>query len=252
METAFILSWQLVKVYAIAALVAYMLGSISFAVIFSRLLAKRDVRQLGSGNAGATNVFRSIGIKAGIGTFVCDFAKGALAIVCSRAIFDAIMGADFPNAAGAKSIGMCIAGLFAVLGHIFPVYFNFKGGKGVLTLGGIIFILSPLRFACLIVIFAIVFYFTRTVSIGSCAVAIAYPIITLLTTWLIDYRSDPIQYSPTYVIIQTVVAVIFGAIVLITHRSNIKRILSGTEPKMVFKNNKKDDEKARAKRSASK
>jgi len=223
--------------YWITAIVSYLLGSLSFAVIFSWIFERKDVRNFGSGNAGATNVLRSIGLLPGICTFIFDFGKGLAAMLISQVILKAVCGAEQPFTAE-KSICFCVAGLFALLGHIFPIFFGFRGGKGIMTLAGIIIILSPLRFALILTVFLIGFGLTKTVSIGSCACGIFYPVITFLELYFLRYRVDPVTYNKEYMLIQTIVAVVFGITVLITHRGNIKRILNGTEPKMTIKKNK--------------
>lgn len=227
-----------VRVYGLTAIVGYLLGSISFAIIFTWLYTRNDVRTSGSGNAGATNVFRTAGALPGILTFVCDMGKGAAAVVLGRIIFKAFGAPGMNDPAAASQIGACVAGLFAVLGHLFPVFFGFKGGKGVLTLAGIIFMIDPLpvpiRFLALLVVFAISAAITKTVSISSMAAAAAYPIVTFIRVFSL-HMANPEIYSNTYWIIETIVAVIFGATVFITHRENIKRIIAGTEPKFSIK-----------------
>ena len=222
------------EAYWISALVAYILGSLSFALVFSWIFEKKDVRDYGSGNAGATNVFRSIGIAPGVLTFIMDFGKGALALALSHVIFDIECGTS-PQYSAEKSICFCIAGLFALLGHIFPIYFGFRGGKGVLTLAGIMFILSPVRFFIVLAIFIVVFLITHTVSVCSCICALLYPLVTFLQLFFVYHKGQPELYDWKYLIIQTVMAAVFSAIVLIKHRSNIERIFNGTEPKLVIK-----------------
>jgi len=225
--------------FILSAIIAYLLGSISFAVIFSRLFARDDVRNHGSGNAGATNVFRSIGIGAGICTFVCDLAKGAAAILVSRMLLAwAGITADVQEYIPLIYIAESVAGLFAVLGHLYPVFFGFRGGKGILTLGGIILMLSPVRFLALLGVFLISFALTRTVSVGSIMDGITYPIITFIHCWFFQRAQQPEIYTTRYVLIQVILAALFGLIVVFRHSSNIKRILDGTESKMVFKTKK--------------
>ena len=220
--------------YLLTAVAAYLLGSISFAVIFTKLFIGRDIRDFGSGNAGATNVFRSVGIRAGICTFVCDFSKGAAAILLGRLIFKAFAPAGLANDAEMSQLGACIAGLFALLGHIYPVFFGFRGGKGILTAGGIIFVISWQTLLMLLLIFAVIFLLTRIVSVGSIAVAVAYPILTTIYN-IRNYSADPLNSSRYGVIMQIAVSVIMAAIVIYMHRSNIRRLMNGTESKMVFK-----------------
>ena len=225
------------EAYWITALVAYMLGSMSFAIIFSWVFEKKDVRDYGSGNAGATNVFRSVGIAPGVLTFIMDFVKGAAAMALSRVIFNVECGTGGELDAD-RSICFCIAGLFALLGHLYPVYFGFRGGKGVLTLGGIMLILSPVRFLIVLVIFIIMFASTQIVSLSSCVCAILYPVVTFIQLYFFYYRRSPEIYNGRFLLIQTLMAVVFGAIVLIKHHSNIKRIFNGTEQKLVIKGHK--------------
>lgn len=222
------------EAYWITALIAYLLGSLNFAIIFSWLFERTDVRNYGSGNAGATNVLRSVGLVPGILTIIFDFAKGLSSMLLSQSILVAVCGDESPYTAE-KSICFCVAGLFALIGHIFPVFFKFRGGKGMMTLAGIIIILSPLRFLMILTVFFIGFGLTRTVSIGSCACGVFYPAITLLELYFFRYRVDPVTYNREYLITQTVLALVFGITVLITHRQNIKRIINGTEPKTTIK-----------------
>jgi len=227
---------QIVLAFVFSSIIAYLLGSISFAVIFSRLFAKDDVRNHGSGNAGATNVFRSIGVGAGVATFFCDFGKGALAILVSRLLMSwAGVPADVPENMPMIYIAESVAGLFAVLGHLYPVFFGFRGGKGIMTLAGIIFILSPARFLALLIVFIIAFIFTRTVSVGSIMDGVTYPVITFIHCWFFQRAQQPQIYTTSYVLLQVIVAALFGLVVIFKHRSNIRRILDGTEPKLVIK-----------------
>ncbi len=239
MTSELTISAPLIGGYLLTALISYMLGSISFAIIFSELFNSKDVRDYGSGNAGATNVFRSVGIKAGICTFVLDLAKGAAAIAISECVYRMIVSEfSMPSSIAAISIGKCIAGIFAVLGHLYPLYFEFRGGKGVLTISGIILMLSPIRFLIVLGVFIVVFAITRTVSKGSCAGGLAYPIITFLNCYYGEYKANPVMFPKVYVVIQTVMAVVLASILIIKHKENIKRMIAGTEPKMVFKKNK--------------
>lgn len=245
MTNDFTLSAGLVTAYVTTAVMAYLLGSISFAIIYSWFFAKKDVRKLGSGNAGATNVFRSIGVLPGVLTFVCDLGKGVLALVCSNAIINTMVSDGLADSSASKSLGFCIAGLFAVLGHLYPVYFGFRGGKGVLTVAGIILMMSPMRFLFLLGVFLIAFALTQTVSICSITAAAAYPVITFLYCFFAEHAQNAARWPMSYVWMQTVLAVILGGIMIVKHRSNIVRILNGTEPKLTIKRAEKPQPDAR-------
>ncbi len=191
-----------------AGIFAYLLGSMSFGIIIPRLLGtSRDIRQEGSGNAGATNVLRTQGKLQGALVLLADLLKGALA---------AWIGLSLAGVAGGG-----VAGIFAMLGHCFPVFFGFKGGKGVATGAGVVLVLLPKALLIMIAAFILAILITRMVSLGSIAGA-----VTLLVCMLFFQPPVPI--------------ILFGvcavALVLWKHESNIKRILAGTENKLGKKN----------------
>lgn len=216
----------------ISAVIAYLLGSINFAIPITRMFMGKDIRTIGSGNAGFTNVLRCVGKPAAIITFIGDFAKGICAVFIGELVFN-LMCSDVANIGETAKVGAAVAGLFALLGHLFPLYFGFKGGKGVLISAGIICALDWRCVLILIVIFLMVFGITKTVSKGSLTVAVFYPITTLMLNTVV-YKSDAW-------LAMTLVAVAFGVVVIYMHRSNIQRILNGTEPKTVAKSNDKAD-----------
>ncbi|MGI6403695.1 MAG: glycerol-3-phosphate 1-O-acyltransferase PlsY [Oscillospiraceae bacterium] len=194
------------------ALLSYLIGSISFAIIVSRLYAGDDVRRHGSGNAGMTNMLRTYGKGPAALTFLGDFFKAAVAIALSRWIL-AWAGVTLPLDVG------YIAGLSALLGHLFPVYFHFKGGKGVASSLGIIVCINPLVFLIIAVVFVPLVFITRIVSLASVLGALFYPFIT----WLVLSRQGADPWC------DTLGAAVIGALVLVMHRDNIKRLLTGTE-----------------------
>ena len=213
-------------VYFIIAIVSYLIGSISFSVLFSKKFAGFDVREKGSGNAGSTNVLRTAGKKVAAITLICDVLKGIVAIIIAIIIGKIIKDSN-------KELLLQIAGIFVVLGHTFPVFFQFKGGKGVATSLGILLI-TNWKIGLICLIFALVIMaITRMVSLGSCLAAVLYPILTLFIndsyTVLTDGKS-----GSTYFIY----SIILACIVLYNHRSNIKRLLNGTENKLSFSKNK--------------
>ena len=205
--------------YIIVGIVAYLIGSISFSVIFSKKMAGFDVREKGSGNAGATNMLRSVGKKAAALTLLCDALKGVVAI-----IFAIIVGAIAKESD--KSLLVQIAGILVVVGHTYPVFFGFKGGKGVATALGVL-LMTNWKIGLICLVFALVIMaLTRIVSAGSVVAAVLFPVLVLFmhTNYTISEGSSYFVYS-----------IILAVIVLFNHRSNIKRILSGTENKLSFK-----------------
>ncbi len=219
-----------VVLYAfICGVISYLLGSISFAVIFSKLFAKKDVRDSGSGNAGMTNVLRTIGKLPAVLTLVCDLAKAVVAIQISKYIFSTL---PFNETA---MVGAYIGGIFVVIGHIFPVFFGFRGGKGVLTCAGVFLVLDWQLCLLSIAIFIIVAFATGYVSLGSILAMAAAPISTLIVGFTL--RAD--MLLPRTVIWQTVFLVVLAGTSIFMHRANIKRLINGTEN--CFKKKKKGE-----------
>ena len=204
---------MIIAIICIAA-ASYLIGSVNFAIIVSKVVAREDIRAKGSGNAGMTNILRTYGKVPAAITAIGDFSKAILAIALARLLFRYFGPGDMIDPG-------YIAGIFVLLGHIRPIYFGFRGGKGVMTTLGIIFVINPL--VCLIIaaVFIPVMFITKIVSIGSVLGAVAYPIIT----WLTDYLRGRTS------IFDIVFAVVYMVIVLYMHRSNIKRLLNGTENK---------------------
>ena len=205
--------------YIIVAIVAYLLGSISFSVIVSKKLAGFDVREKGSGNAGATNVLRSVGTKGAILTLLGDALKGVVAI-----LFAILVGAIAKNSD--KALLVQIAGILVVIGHTFPIFFEFKGGKGVATALGVL-LMTNWKIGLICLVFALVLMaLTRMVSMGSVGAAILFPVLTLFI-----HSNYTVSDGSSYFIYSIILAVI----VAFNHRSNIQRILNGTENKLRFK-----------------
>ena len=210
--------------YIITGIITYLIGSISFSVIFTKKIAGFDVRQKGSGNAGTTNVLRTAGKKPAILTLLCDIAKGIIAIFIAYLI-GKICRADIGKAA----ILVQIAGICVVIGHTFPIFFGFKGGKGVATALGVLLITNwQIGLICLV--FALVLMaLTRIVSLGSITAAILFPILCFFISnnYLVGDESTRISYL--------FFGVIMAIIVVFNHRTNIQRMASGTENKLIFK-----------------
>lgn len=205
------------------AIIAYLIGSINFSVILSKKMAGFDVRQKGSGNAGTTNMLRSVGKKAAAITLICDILKGVVSIGI------AILVGYLFNAQN-KSILVQIAAIAVVIGHTFPIFFGFKGGKGVATSLGVLIMTNwQIGLICL-AIAIIIMAITKMVSLGSCMAAIAFPLLTYFAANIFK-NAYIVKEGSSYFVYSIILAVI----VLFNHRSNIKRIITGKENKLSFK-----------------
>ena len=206
-------------VYILVAIIAYAIGSVNFSIIFSKKFAGFDVREKGSGNAGTTNMLRSAGKGLAALTLICDILKGVVAVLVAFWI-----GKIATNVK--PEILVQLAGLFAVVGHTFPVYFGFKGGKGVATSLGVL-LMTNWQIGLICLVFALVLMaLSKMVSLGSVGAAILFPVLVLFihTNFTVSEGSSYLIYS-----------IILAVIVAFNHRSNIKRILNGTENKLSFK-----------------
>jgi acyl phosphate:glycerol-3-phosphate acyltransferase len=197
---------------------AYLLGSIPFGLILAKLLAGSDIRKSGSGNIGATNVARVVGPAAGILTLVLDVAKGAAAVWLAGRFTEQ------------SSTAMTLAADVALLGHCFPVWLKFKGGKGVATALGVFLMLSPLAALSALLIFILVSLAWRYVSLGSVSAAAAMPL-------LMYFLWAPGHAPPLVVDFGTLFA---SALVIFKHDANLQRLVDGTESKFTFGKSKGD------------
>ena len=218
------MGFKLIAACILVAAEAYLLGSIVFGILISKHFCHDDVRTHGSGSAGMTNMLRNYGKAAGAATAVGDVAKGAVAVLLGRLIFAWLLAGT-----GIEPVcGAYLAGIFAVIGHTLPVYFGFKGGKGVLVGAGAILATSPVVVLALLIIFLIEFAITRIVSLGSIIVAGLYPILAIV------YWAWQGANLPSLVFIG-VCAAIMGGMVIYMHRSNIQRLKDGTESRFTKK-----------------
>lgn len=208
--------WQ----YLIVAICSYGVANVNFAVLFSKLFKKSDVRNYGSGNAGTTNMFRVYGLRMGMLTFICDTVKGVACCLLSKLIFTA-----FATPEGVTTAGY-IAGLFAVLGHVFPVYLRFRGGKGVATSIGVTFSLQPMLALCLVLPCIIILLISDRVSIVSLSLAV-FMIVWSWVAWHVNYAWEILYINiDTFCCLLT--TVMFG-VVIFAHRKNIVNIFTGKE-----------------------
>ena len=191
---------------------AYLLGSIPFGLLLGKLFGAADVRRAGSGNIGATNVVRVAGPLAGILTLLLDAAKGAFAVVLAARLSEQ------------SSTWMMIAGLCALVGHCFPIWLGFHGGKGVATAAGVFLVLCPPAFLGAAILFALVVMYWRFVSLGSIAAAAAMPL-------LIYFLWAP-HHAPPYIV--TFGSLAAAILIVYKHDANIQRLVQGDEPKFSF------------------
>ena len=202
---------------AVMAIIAYLIGSINFSVIFSKKMAGFDVREKGSGNAGTTNMLRSVGKKAAAITLVCDILKGVVAILIALLIGKIIGSAN-------TSALVQTAGIAVILGHTFPIFFKFKGGKGVATSLGVL-IMSNWQIGLICLVFALILIaLTQMVSVGSIAAAVLYPVLTLFIPQNYIAEGNYLIYS-----------ILLAVLIIFNHRENVKRLLNGTENRISFK-----------------
>jgi acyl phosphate:glycerol-3-phosphate acyltransferase len=198
--------------FAVVAL-AYLLGSIPFGYLLVRLRGGGDVRETGSGGTGATNVTRRAGKGAGVLTLLLDALKGMAAVLVARALLGA--GSEW---------WVCAAAVAAVLGHVFPVWLRFHGGKGVATGLGVFLVLAPLATLCALVVFVTVVWLWRFVSLGSMAAAAVLP----LAVWALS----AVGVSDRVAAPVLAVAVTGAALIIFMHRANIGRLMRGEESKL--------------------
>ena len=205
-------------IYIVVTIIAYLIGSVNFSVLISKKMAGFDVRDKGSGNGGTTNVLRTVGKKAAALTLIADILKGIVAVLIAWGIKKTMR----ENVNGA--ILVQLAGFAVVVGHTFPVFFGFRGGKGIATSLGILLLLNwKIGLICLI--FAIsLMAVTRMVSLGSISAAVLFPVLTI-------FIHDNYLVSGNYIVF----GIVMAAFVIYNHRANIKRIMEGNENKLSFK-----------------
>ncbi len=199
-----------IALYILTALIAYALGSLNFGIIISKLIYKDDIRKYGSGNAGTTNMLRTYGKGAAVGTILGDALKVVFAVLISYLLVGSIMGGGY------------VAGLFAIIGHVYPVYYGFKGGKGVVTAAITILMLNPSVFLVVFTVFVVVVAIWRYISLGSMLSAAVYPLVTYAAA----------NGTPS---LDVLFAFLIAVFVIFLHRTNIQRLIDGKENKLSFK-----------------
>lgn len=219
----------------------YLLGSVNTAIVISKVFFKDDIRKYGSGNAGMTNMLRTFGGKAALGVLFGDMLKTALSICIGGVLFGfGYIGGFSMGYSSAHmlfmGIGTYTAGLAAVLGHIFPVYYGFRGGKGVLVSATMALILSPILFAIMFAIFVLLVATSKYVSLGSVTSAIVYPLLVHGLFGMMGTITPPLIL---------LITIMIAVIITVAHKENLKRIGNRTERKLSFKKKNKEsaDEK---------
>ncbi len=197
---------------AILILLAYLVGSVPTAVWVSKKIYGMDIRDYGSGNAGATNTFRVLGAKAGTGVMMVDMLKGFLAVKLSFL-------SHYSWGSEAMTNLQIFLGLAAVVGHIFPIWADFRGGKGIATLFGMILSIQPAVALGLVAVFLFMLFLTRYVSLSSIVASIAFPVMIFFI-----FREPEITYR--------IFAVATALLVILTHHKNINRLIQGNENKV--------------------
>jgi glycerol-3-phosphate acyltransferase PlsY len=198
----------------VVALIGYLIGSVPFGFLVGRL-AGVDIRRVGSGNIGATNVLRTLGKPYGYTVFLLDFLKGTAAVILSILVIDRVQ----PGSSKAEFAGI-LAGVLCVIGHVYPVWLGFKGGKGVATTAGVLFGLMPLASLIVMLVWLLTFQITKYVSVASIGAALALPI----AAFMVVHLRKASGLTPVYFAICLTVVIVWR------HRSNIARLMKGTEP----------------------
>lgn len=212
---------NMIFVYVATAVISYLIGSLNMAILISKFHKSKDIRDYGSGNAGMTNMLRTFGKRAATWTFVGDFLKGAIVVFVAREIGKSLqMNLDLAY----------IAALFVMLGHIYPLYFAFKGGKGIATALGAMFVLNWIAFVTIAIGIAPMVFIIKIVSAVCLCGASLYPVLNFVVLFL-QRRSFFGEVVP-----YTVMSLLMALLVFYAHRDNIKRLRSGTEPSFGRKN----------------
>lgn len=212
---------NMIFVYVATAVISYLIGSLNMAILISKFHKSKDIRDYGSGNAGMTNMLRTFGKRAATWTFVGDFLKGAIVVFVAREIGKSLqMNLDLAY----------IAALFVMLGHIYPLYFGFKGGKGIATALGAMFVLNWIAFVTIAIGIAPMVFIIKIVSAVCLCGASLYPVLNFVVLFLQgkSFFGEVVPY--------TVMSLLMALLVFYAHRDNIKRLRSGTEPSFGRKN----------------
>lgn len=219
-------------------IIAYLIGSFNPAIVITRLKTGKDIRTMGSGNAGFTNVLRSVGKGSAIATIALDYLKGTVGVLIGWWIFSQLTVTNEVSPTEYVIYGRYLAGLFVILGHSFPIYYGFKGGKSVVTANALMLVVDWRVFLMILGTFLIIFFLTKLISLGSIICAGLYPVYTLLITYFCDYlpnlgTENELRFR--FVLISTACAFAVGALVIFRHKDNLKRLINGEEKRIKAK-----------------
>ena len=212
--------WLTVIIYILFILISYLIGSVSSSIILSKLLYGKDIRDYGSKNAGANNMQRVFGWKMGLLVLFCDILKGVIAVCL-------VYFLPFKPETNSFVATQIVFGAAAVIGHIFPVFHDFKGGKGVATICGVLLAIHPFCVLICTIVFLIVLSITHYVSVSVIAAVTCFPFLvnSLFALWI----------SPEETLTLKIFSIVMGITIWLTHISNIKRLWNGTEEKFMVK-----------------
>lgn len=232
--TAYIAVFAVLAV--ICLVVPYIIGSLNFAVIISRVFYHDDIRKHGSGNAGSTNMLRTYGKGPAAATLILDMLKCVVSVFIAWLIFgDPFWSlSEVDGALGSSFDARYISALACILGHIFPCFYKFKGGKGVASVAMMVLCTSPFVFLVLMVCFLVIVIGTKFVSLGSVMCMALYPLILNALGYPLGAKGFPV-----------IIALIVAALIIFMHRENIKRIYNGTESKISFSKKSKENKETK-------
>lgn len=228
LENIYLSNYHLIT-FLIVSIVSYLIGCINSSIVVTKLFkSQNDIRSVGSGNAGFTNVLRTMGKKMAVITFLGDFAKGVLAVALSSWITSwFFLRSDSSETFVYYSYISC---LMCVIGHIYPCFFKFKGGKGILTTWSAMLLIDWRVFLVLITVFIIVLLFSKIVSLASTVAAVSYPIATFLFSYFTYCNME--NASSLNFLFPTLISLTVSVIILLRHKSNILRLIKGTEKRI--------------------
>ena len=232
---------ELILRTAATAILAYLLGSLNPAIIITHFKTGKDIRTMGSGNAGFTNVLRSVGVGPAVATIICDYLKGILAVLLGWWIFANLTVTNDVSPIEYEHYGRYLAGMCVIIGHSFPIYYKFKDGKSVVTANALMLVVDWRVFLITTATFLIIALITKLISLGSTMGAALYPIYTLLGTYFFEYLpklGTPDELRFRFVMISTACALAVGAMIILRYTENLKRLANGEEKRIKAKKSK--------------